>query len=81
VSSTGATDLLALVMFVVDATQPFSAPAEFPATGLAQLPRALPRTGETPQTHHWAWTLGTGGMLLALGLATLYTARALRRVA
>lgn len=30
VSSSGATDLQALVMFVVDATQPFSSPATFP---------------------------------------------------
>ncbi|MGE5669097.1 MAG: cupin domain-containing protein [Betaproteobacteria bacterium] len=30
VSSTGSTDLHALVMFVVDATRPFSSPAEFP---------------------------------------------------
>ena len=30
VSSTGGTDLKALVMFVVDATQPFSSPAKFP---------------------------------------------------
>lgn len=30
VSSTGATDLHALVMFVVDATRPFSSPATFP---------------------------------------------------
>jgi len=30
VSSSGSTDLLALVMFVVDATQPFSSPATFP---------------------------------------------------
>lgn len=81
VSSTGATDLLALVMFVVDATQLFSMPAEFLATGPSQLPRALPRTGETPQPHHWAWTLGTGGMLLTLGLGTLYTTRALRLAA
>lgn len=29
VSSSGSTDLLALVMFVVDATQPFSSPATF----------------------------------------------------
>ena len=30
VSSSGATDLLSLVMFVVDATRPFSSPATFP---------------------------------------------------
>jgi hypothetical protein len=30
VSSSGSTDLLALVMFVVDATRPFSSPAVFP---------------------------------------------------
>jgi hypothetical protein len=30
VSSSGSTDLLALVMFVVDATRPFSSPAAFP---------------------------------------------------
>jgi hypothetical protein len=30
VSSTGATDLHALVMFVVDATRPFSTPTAFP---------------------------------------------------
>ncbi|MNC87745.1 hypothetical protein D3C83_34970 [compost metagenome] len=30
VSSSGATDLHALVMFVVDATKPFSSPAKFP---------------------------------------------------
>ncbi len=30
VSSSGSTDLLALVMFVVDATRPFSSPATFP---------------------------------------------------
>jgi len=30
VSSTGATDLHSLVMFVVDATKPFSSPAKFP---------------------------------------------------
>ena len=30
VSSSGSTDLLALVMFVVDATKPFSSPAKFP---------------------------------------------------
>lgn len=30
VSSSGATDLLGLVMFVVDATKPFSSPATFP---------------------------------------------------
>jgi hypothetical protein len=30
VSSSGSTDLLALVMFVVDATRPFSSPAMFP---------------------------------------------------
>lgn len=30
VSSSGGTDLLALVMFVVDATKPFSSPATFP---------------------------------------------------
>ncbi len=30
VSSSGATDLRALVMFVVDATKPFSSPAKFP---------------------------------------------------
>lgn len=30
VSSTGATDLLSLVMFVVDANKPFSSPAKFP---------------------------------------------------
>ena len=30
VSSSGATDLLSLVMFVVDAAQPFSSPATFP---------------------------------------------------
>ena len=86
VSSTGATDLLALVMFVVDAAQPFSSPAEFPAVtqpraqpaaAPAQMPRALPRTGDAPLASHWA--LGTGGALLALGLATLRAARATRR--
>jgi hypothetical protein len=30
VSSSGSTDLHALVMFVVDATKPFSSPATFP---------------------------------------------------
>jgi len=30
VSSSGSTDLHALVMFVVDATKPFSSPAKFP---------------------------------------------------
>jgi hypothetical protein len=30
VSSSGSTDLHALVMFVVDATKPFSSPAAFP---------------------------------------------------
>jgi hypothetical protein len=30
VSSTGSTDLHALVMFVVDATRPFSTPTTFP---------------------------------------------------
>jgi quercetin dioxygenase-like cupin family protein len=30
VSSTGTTDLHSLVMFVVDATKPFSSPAKFP---------------------------------------------------
>jgi hypothetical protein len=30
VSSSGSTDLRALVMFVVDATRPFAPPAEFP---------------------------------------------------
>lgn len=30
VSSSGSTDLLSLVMFVVDATRPFSSPAKFP---------------------------------------------------
>jgi hypothetical protein len=32
VSSTGSTELHALVMFVVDATKPFSSPAKFPQT-------------------------------------------------
>jgi hypothetical protein len=30
ITSSGSTDLLALVMFVVDATKPFSSPAKFP---------------------------------------------------
>lgn len=84
VSSTGATDLLALVMFVVDAAQPFSSPAEFPAAtqpatqptaAPAQMPRALPRTGDAPLANHWTWVLGTGGALLASGLARLRTRR------
>ena len=45
VSSSGSTDLRSLVMFVVDATQPFSSPAEFPASrvegkGSSTLPSA-----------------------------------------
>jgi hypothetical protein len=69
VASTGATNLLALVMFVVDAAQPFSSPAELPAGAPTFAPRALPRTGEMPLTIHLMWALGTGGALIALGLA------------
>jgi quercetin dioxygenase-like cupin family protein len=37
VSSTGSTELHALVMFVVDATKPFSSPAKFPQAGGNQM--------------------------------------------
>ena len=73
VLSTGATDLLALVMFVVDAGQPFSSPAALPAA-----PLGLPRTGVAAPAA--LWVLGTGGTLLALGLAMRGAARARRRV-
>jgi hypothetical protein len=69
VSSTGATDLLALVMFVVDAHQPFSSPATLPA--------GLPRAGGSPLATGRA--LGAGGALLALGLAAADAARRARR--
>jgi hypothetical protein len=69
VSSTGATDLLALVMFVVDAHHPFSSPATMPA--------ALPRTGGAHPAGHWA--PATAGALLALGLVALGAARSGRR--
>ncbi len=66
VSSTGATDLLTLVMFVVDANQPFSSPAALP-TSQPQAP-GLPNTGrggaEAPVLPAWV-ALVTGGALLA----------------
>ena len=71
VSSTGAADLRGLVLFVVDAAQPFSSPATLPA--------GLPRTGGAPLSGCWA--LGTGGALLALGVASLRAGRAARRAA
>src|SRR6266542_1171752 len=68
VSNTGATDLLALVMFVVDAAQPFSSPATLPAA-----PLGLPRTGGVPAAVPWA--LGMGGVMAGLGVAMRRTAR------
>ncbi len=66
VSSTGANDLLALVMFVVDAAQPFSSPSEFPAAAPAQLPRALPRAGgaSPPMLPVWLALFVGGGILV-----------------
>lgn len=66
VSSTGSTDLLALVMFVVDAGQAFSSPAAFPPT----LPAALPRTGAVPPAAHVVWLSAAGVSCVSLGLAT-----------
>ncbi|CAA9301437.1 MAG: hypothetical protein AVDCRST_MAG77-5695 [uncultured Chloroflexi bacterium] len=65
VSSTGAADVRGLVMFVVDAAQPFSSPATLPAQATG-----LPRTGGAggAQFAH-PWVLGAAGTLLALGLA------------
>jgi mannose-6-phosphate isomerase-like protein (cupin superfamily) len=70
VSSTGAAELSGLVMFVVDATQPFSSPAT--------LPTGLPRTGGAPADVLWA--LGAGSALLALGFAGRGAAQAARRL-
>jgi hypothetical protein len=79
VSSTGATDLLALVMFLVDAARPFSSPAELPAAAPAQAPRALPRTGGPPPPMWPAWlALVAGGGILA-GVAGGRAARRPRR--
>ncbi|HEU5318903.1 MAG TPA: cupin domain-containing protein [Chloroflexota bacterium] len=71
VSSTGAANLSGLVLFVVDATQPFSSPATLPT-----LPTGLPRTGGAgvPPVNRGA--VGTGGALLALGLAGAFAVRA-----
>ena len=65
VSSTGASDLLALVMFLVDADQAFSSPAMLPPERLA----LLPRTGATPHAGPAPWAAAAGAALTALGLA------------
>ena len=74
VSSTGAAALSGLVLFVVDANQPFSSPATLPA-----LPTGLPRTGGGGAPPAGRWALGAGSALLTLGtlgLAGLGAARA-----
>jgi hypothetical protein len=79
VSSSGTTDLRALIMFVVDADKPFSSPAEFPAAAPAQLPRALPRTGGVSPVMLPAWlALLVGGGALA-GVAGSRVARRFRQ--
>ncbi len=67
VSSTGTADVWGLVMFVVDAAQPFSSPATLPAA------TGRPRTGGEPQTG--LWLVGAGGALLSLRLARLRATR------
>jgi hypothetical protein len=71
VSSTGATDLLALVMFVVDAHHAFSSPATMPA--------GLPRTGGASEAALRALWAAGGLLALALGLAISGATRAVRR--
>jgi hypothetical protein len=80
VSSTGVTDLLALVMFVVDADQAFSSPGEFAAAAApAQLPRALPRAGEAAPLMLEVWlALVVGGAML-VGVAGSRIVRRLQR--
>ncbi len=67
VSSTGTADVRGLVMFVVDAAQPFSSPATLPAA------TGLPRTGGGPATG--LWLVGASGALFSLGLARLRATR------
>ena len=77
VSSTGTTDLLALVMFVVDADQPFSSPAQLPSS---QHPMELPHTGmgEDPPVLPALVALLVGGELLT-SVASGMVARRSRR--
>jgi hypothetical protein len=45
-----------------------------PAPAAVQVPQALPRTGSAPSDVPWVW-LGSGGLLLVLGVVTLRRAR------
>ena len=79
VSSSGATDLRALIMFVVDADQPFSSPATLPAS--QPHPPGMPHTGtggEAPPMLPAWMALFIGGGLLA-GVAGGRVARRFRR--
>lgn len=79
VSSSGTTDLRALIMFVVDADRPFSSPAALPAAAPAQTPSALPRTGgASPPMLAAGLALFVGGGILA-GVAGSRVARRFRR--
>jgi hypothetical protein len=81
VSSSGATDLRALIMFVVDADQPFSSPATLP-TGQPH-PPGMPHTGhgETSAAPDAlaALVIGAGAMVGMAGVAGGRVARRFRR--
>ena len=79
VSSSGTTDLRALIMFVVDADQPFSSPATLPASQPPTLTMARTGTGGASPSMLPAWVaLYVGGGILA-GVAASRVARHFRR--